>query len=148
MLARTMAPVSIICIGSDGWTNTESSLPSEQITSAAAFHKEWWRGARLFHRDGHCYQVASATPARPLLPLSRVLANTIYNPRLNVRYEYRSNGRYALSDLQQALGDALDKDDDILTQFHHSDDLKRRLSLAQSFDDVVDVLDFAARDTR
>ena len=116
-------------------------------TSAAAFHKPWWRGARFFHRDGECYEVASAVPAAPLLPLSRLLANTFYNARLTVRYEYVSRGPYDLPEVRQAVSDAIDKDDDILTQFHEADELKQRLALAQSFDEVVAVLDLAASDT-
>ena len=139
--------VSVICVGNDGWTETEPALLTERTTSAVAFHKPWWRGVRFFHRDGHCYEVRSAVPAEPLLPLSKLLANTVYNPRLTVRYEYVSRGPYDLSELRQAVSDAIDNDDDILTQFHEADELNQRLALAQSFDDVVAVLDFAALDT-
>jgi hypothetical protein len=52
-----------------------------------------------------------------------------------------------LQELRQALIDAVDKDDGVLTQFHEADDLKNRLARAQSFDDVVDVMRFAASDT-
>jgi hypothetical protein len=61
-----------------------------------------------------------------------------------VRYEYRSIGTYELETLQEALVDAVEKDDDVLTQFHESTELVTRLNLARSFDDVVDVLRFAA----
>jgi hypothetical protein len=142
-----VALVSVVCVGEDGWTETESSLLTERTTTAAAFHKEWWRSVLFFHRDGHCYRVASAVPVQRLTPLSKVLANTFYNPKLTVRYDYRSTGPYELLELCQALINAIDKDDDILTQFHEGDELKRRLKLARSFEDVVDVLDFAASDT-
>lgn len=142
-----MAPVSVLCVGSDGWTSTESSLLPERSTTAAAFHKSWWRGVRFFHRNGHRYEVASAVPSQPLGRLSKMLANTIYNPKLTVRYEYQSTGSYELPELRQALVDAIEKDDDILTQFHEADELKQRLNVAGTFDDIVDVLHFAAMDT-
>ena len=139
--------VAVVGIGADGWTEMESSLLPERTTSAAAFHKPWWRGVRFFHRDGHCYEVASAFPATALLPLSKLLANTFYNPRLVVQYQYAPRGRYDVRDLREALGNASDKDDDILTQFRDADELKERLARAQAFDDIVAVLEFAALDT-
>jgi hypothetical protein len=42
---------------------------------------------------------------------------------------------------------AIDRDDDILTQFHEPDELKRRLNGAPSFDDVVAVSGLAANHT-
>jgi hypothetical protein len=140
VVART-----VVCIGGDGWTDMWSSLSPERMATAAAFHKGWWRGVRFFHRDGRCYEVASAVPVRPLSPVSKLLAHTVYNPRLTVRYEYRATGAYDLRELQQALTEAIDTDDDVLTQFHDADELKRRLALARSFDDVVAVVDFAGR---
>jgi len=138
------APVSVILVGDDGWTDTEPSLLAERVTSAWGFHKPWWRHVSLFHRDGHRYEVASALPARPLPRLSKLLAATIYNPRLTVRYEYRSLGRYELAELKRALLTAIDRDDDVLTQFHEAEDLKRRVEAAASFDDVAEVLQCAA----
>jgi hypothetical protein len=142
-----MASVSVISVGDGGWTQMEPALASERVMTAFAFHKPWWRGVRFFHRDGQQYEVASATPVNPLAPLSKLLANTVYNPRLKVRYEYEVKGRYHLPELVGALTHAIDQDDDILTQFHDADELKRRLDAATSFDDVVAVLEFAASDT-
>jgi len=136
--------ISVILIGEDGWTDTSESLEVERVTSAYGFHKPWWHGVSFFHRDGHRYEVLSATPLRSLLPLSRLLAATIYNPRFTVRYDYRSAGTYELADLTRALGSAIDKDDDVLTQFREAGELKRRLAKVRSFDDVVNLLQFSA----
>jgi len=141
------AGVSVIGVGNDGWTETAPALLAERATSAVGFHKPWWRGVRFFHRDGHCYVVGAAMPAEPLVPLSKLLANTVYNPRLTVRYEYVSRGPDDLPELRQAVTDAIDKDDDILTQFHEADGLKQQLALARSFDEVVAVLNRAAFDS-
>jgi hypothetical protein len=146
-IARTaFADVSVVCVGRGGWVETESALLPERRTSAVAFHRRWWDGARFFHRDGACYEIASATTEQPLAPLSEILSHTFYNPRLTVRYEYRSVGAYELDTLKKALNEAVDNDDDILAQFHEADEIKARLRLARSFDDVVDVLRFAAMD--
>jgi hypothetical protein len=140
-------PASVILVGDDGWTDTEPALLAERVTSAYGFHRPWWRGVSFFHRDGGRYEVVLAQPARALPPLSKLLAATIYNPRFAVRYEYRRVGPYDLGVLRGALLRAIDKDDDILTQFHDADDLTRRLAHATSFDDVAEVLRYAATET-
>jgi hypothetical protein len=90
-------PASVILVGDDGWTDTEPALLAERVTSAYGFHRPWWRGVSLFHRDGGRYEVVSAQPARALPPLSKLL--------------------------------------------------ERRLAHATSFDDVAEVLRYAATET-
>lgn len=135
--------ISVILIGDNAWTDMEPDLLPERAGSAYGFHKPWWRGVSFFHRNGTRYEIASATPATPLGPLSKFLAATAYNPRLSVRYDYRSMGAYPIDELKYALHAAIDRDDDILTQFHSARKLKQRLAAATSFDDVVAVLEYA-----
>jgi hypothetical protein len=137
----------VILIGDDGWTDIEPSLLAERTTSAWGFHRRWWNGVSFFSRDGNRYEVVSAQPVQALPPLSKLLAATIYNPRLTVRYEYRSLGPYELTELRRTLHAAVECDDDVLTQFHEADELKRRIDGAASFDDVAEVLRSAATDT-
>jgi hypothetical protein len=138
--------ISVILVGQDGWIDTTENLEVERTTSAYGFHKPWWKGVSFFHRDGMRYEVLTATPSRSLLPLSKLLAATIYNPKLTVQYEFRSVGPYEIDDLKQAVADAIDKDDDILTQFHEADELKELLAEAKTFDRVLKVLRFAQTD--
>jgi hypothetical protein len=138
--------VSVILVRADGWTQKEISLLPERTTSAYEFHKPWWRGAILFHRDGNRYEVASALPTQPLATFSKLLAATFHNPQLTARYEYRSLGPYELGALKQALLRAIDEDDDVLTQFHDAEELQRRTRAATTYDDVVAVLELAESD--
>ena len=136
--------INVIMIGDGGWTDTAESLEVERTTSAYGFHKPWWKGVTFFHRDGTRYEMLTATPAQWMPP--KFLALTIYNPSVLVRYDYRSVGPYEVDDLKQALADAIDQDDDILTQFHEADELKELLGNAKTFDGVLKVLRFAARE--
>ena len=138
--------ISVILIGPDGWIDTTESLEVERTTSAYGFHKPWWKGVSFFHRDGMRYEVLTATPSRSLWPLSKLLAATIYNPKFTVQYEFRSIGPYEVDDLKQAVADAIDNDDDILTQFHEADELKELLAEARTFDAVLKLLRFAQTD--
>jgi hypothetical protein len=136
--------ISVIFVGADGWTDLTPDLPAERITSAHGFHQPWWRGVILYHRNGYKYEVETATPERQMPPLSKLLAATFYNPRFAVRYAYRSTGFYQLEELKTALRQAIDKDSDVLTQFHGAGELRTMVERARSFDDLVDVLDYAA----
>ena len=137
------ADTSVIFVGEDGWTDMAHELPEQRATSAYGFHKPWWKGVKLYHRNGYCYEVETATPEGDLPPPSKLLAATIHNPTFNVEYEYRSTGFYQLDDLKEALHAAVERDDDVLTQFHDADDLTSRIAAARTFDDLVQVLEYA-----
>jgi hypothetical protein len=132
----------VIAVGQNGWTDIEPDLLPEREGSASGFHKPWWRDVSLYHRSGTRYEVSKATPVGPVP--SKLLASTFYNPRLRVRYEYRAAGLYSIEDLKSVLSQAIYRDPDVLTQFHGADELTARVSSAASFDDLVEVLRYAA----
>ena len=138
-----MVETSVIFVGDNGWTDMAADLPETRMTSAHGFHKPWWKGVKLYHRNGYVYEVETAKPEEELPPLSKVLAATLHNPTIKVLYEYRSNGFYQLIDLKKAIDQAIDADDDVLTQFHEAEELHAMVAKANSFDDVVEVLVYA-----
>ena len=138
------AETSVIFVGENGWTDMANDLPAERMTSAHGFHQPWWKGVKIYHRNGYRYEVEKATPEESLPPLSKVMAATIYNPTFKVQYEYLSTGFYQLDELKQALHDAICKDDDVLTQFHDEHELCSMVAKATAFDDLVEVLVYAA----
>jgi hypothetical protein len=138
------AEVSVIFVGEDGWTDTARDLPEQRATSAHGFHKPWWKGVKLYHRNGYRYEVEKATPEKELPALSKLMAATIHNPTVNVLYEYTSTGFYKIDELKQALRAAVEKDDDVLTQFHDAEELISRIDAAKDFGDLVDMLEWAA----
>ena len=141
---RMSADISVIFVGEDGWTDMARDLPEERATTAHGYHKPWWTGVKLYHRNGYRYEVETATPDEDLPPMSTLGAATLHDPTFNVQYEYRSTGFYQLEELQQALRTAVEQNGDVLTQFHHADDLMTRVAAAKTFDDVVEVLVYAA----
>ena len=143
-LSMSSAEISVIFVGEDGWTDMARDLPEQRATSAHGFHKPWWKGVKLYHRNGYRYAVDKATPEEELPPLSKLLAATIHNPNFAVNYEYQSTGFYKIDELKQALRDAVGKDDDVLTQFHEADELVALIDAAKNFDDLVNMLELAA----
>lgn len=137
------ADVSVIFVGEDGWTDMARDLPEDRATTAHGFYKPWWKGVRLYHRNGYRYEVENATPGEDLPPVSGLKAATAHDPTFNVQYEYRSTGFYQLDELKQALSAAVEENGDVLTQFHDADDLMTRMAAAKTFDDFVQVLEYA-----
>jgi hypothetical protein len=136
--------ISVIFIGDNGWTDLASDLPAERETTARDFHKPWWTGVKLYHRNGYIYEVDKATTDQSLPPMSKLLAATFHNPQIVAQYEYRSTGFYQLADLKKAVHEAIYRNPDVLTQFHGADFLAARVAAAATFDDVVEVLRYAA----
>jgi hypothetical protein len=134
--------VSVIFVGDNGWTDMTTDLPEERTTSAYGFHKPWWRGVTLYHRNGNKYEIERAIPDRRVP--SPFLAATFYNPSFTARYEYRLVGVYKIDELKRAVHDAISNDPDVLTQFHGAGVLQDHIARAASFDDVVEVLRYAA----
>ena len=141
-----MVETSVIFVGDDGWTDMAPDLPAERKTSAHGFHNQWWKGVKIYHRNGYVFEVEDAKSEEELPPLSKLLAATIYNPTYTVQYEYRSTGFYQLEELKKALHDAVQKDSDVLTQFHDATELTEMIAKANSFDDLVEMLTYAATD--
>lgn len=136
--------ISVILVGDNGFTDLAPDLPAERATSAHAFHKEWWKGVTLYHRNGYKYEVEKATTEEPLPAFSKLLSATVHNPTVSVQYEYQSTGFYQLEELKKAVHDAIARDSDVLTQFHSAEFLIERVDKADTFDDVIEVLRYAA----
>lgn len=136
--------ISVIFVGDNGFTDMAPDLPAERMTSAHGFHKQWWKGVTLYHRNGYKFEVEKATTDEALPPFSKLLAATVHNPTVSVQYEYRSMGFYQLEELKTAVRDAIDLDSDVLTQFHTAKFLTERVDKAATFDDVIEVLQYAA----
>ncbi|MBY0497825.1 MAG: hypothetical protein K2Y23_26755 [Cyanobacteria bacterium] len=137
------AKTSVIFVGEDGWTNTARDLAEQRGTSAHDFHKPWWKGVKLYHRNGYRYDVEKATPDDEVPPVSKLKGAAKHDPAYNVAYEYQSTGFYQLDELKQALRDAVAKGDDSLTKFHKADELIARVDAAMNFDDLVNMLEYA-----
>lgn len=135
--------IDIIVVGENGWVDQQEQLEAQLRAKAYGFFRAWWTGVTYFHRDGRRYRVVAVRPSRHLGIVARVLASTVYNPRLEFTIEYDGGVPYELPHLRDAVAAAIRRDDDILTQFHEPDILIARVDQAQSFDDVLAVLDFA-----
>lgn len=139
--------IAVLAIGRQGWVEGYPTLPPALDATALGYHRAWWLASTFFHADGYRYAVSAAVPDRPLGAWSRMLAATVYNPRVRVQFEYHRAERYTLDDLKAAFGAALAADDDVLTQFHEPEELRGKLAAASSFADVAAVLELSRTET-
>jgi len=135
--------IDIIVVGENGWVDQQDRLEPHLRANAYGFFRRWWTGVTYFHRDGYQYRIAAVRPPRPLGVVDRILATTLYNPQLDFAIEYAVVGTYEVAQLRHAVATAIQRDDDTLTQFHEAPVLLARVNQAQSFDDVLAVLEFA-----
>ena len=68
--------------------------------------------------------------------ITRLLANTFYNPQVDVQYNWDKIGQYSLAELQSDLNVCIDKDDDLLTQFVEGDILKKAINRADTIEEI------------
>lgn len=71
---------------------------------------------------------------------NRLLAKTIYNPTVPVKVSWTHLGEYRLEELKKDLSEAIDSDDDILTQYADGETIKKELNKSKSFDEIFGLL--------
>jgi len=72
--------------------------------------------------------------------VTRLLANTFYNPEVDVRYKWDKIGQYELPEVRSSLSVYIDEDDDLLTQFVEGEYLKEAINNCGTFEDVYQTL--------
>ncbi len=72
--------------------------------------------------------------------ITRLLANTIYNPKINVIPKWSILREYELSELKSLLKNFVEKDDDIFTQFVEAEILNQYIFEAKTFEDIYRIL--------
>ena len=72
--------------------------------------------------------------------ITRFIANTIYNPKIDVIPKWNILREYELSELKSLLKKFVEKDEDIFTQFVEAEILKQYIFEAKTFEDVYRIL--------
>ena len=71
---------------------------------------------------------------------TKFLSNTLYNPIIPVKPIWTFIESSNIQSLKNKINVAIDKDDDILTQFVQADKLKKQISNTNSFKNIYQVL--------
>lgn len=96
---------------------------------------------KLYDKNGNIWTFAFVNANIKDNSLTRFLANTVYNPGINVDLDWKLIGKHNIVSLKQDLFNAIDKDnDDIITQFEESETIKSELSSCDTFQQIIDTL--------
>jgi hypothetical protein len=98
------------------------------------------RAVLAFDREGEHWHYTLVSPAVQDNFLTRLLANTVYNPMVDTQIQWVRVGNYALEELKTHLYTCLREDDDILTQFVSAETFRQAIAESATFDDLYQVL--------
>ena len=96
--------------------------------------------AIYFDKDGVKWTLAIYSRKFKPSFLTKLLANTFYNPTIKVERTWTKIGRYELSELIEKVNHCIDLDDDVLTQFIDASQLKLKVKQSNSFEELVRLL--------
>lgn len=94
---------------------------------------------RYFDAQGRIWSARIVKAPYPVNIWTKILSQ-LYNPYIDIQLEWKQEGTYALTDLQDELCKCVDKDDDILTQFMAAEKLKGLIREANSFEHLFNRL--------
>jgi hypothetical protein len=133
--------MTYIQVDGSGGIEVHDRLPDSVLATALSISRRFWERSRIYDEIGGVWRVEPVGVERiNPSPLSRVLAATIYNPRRSVPVQYRRTGDYELPELKTCIQQAVDADDDVLTQFMDAADITEQLRKADSFNAVAGLL--------
>jgi hypothetical protein len=112
----------------------ETRLPVSQSILVSDADAEWV----TFDAAGGAWGFRYERPHGGFSFVRRLLTKTVSNPTREVALFWTHLRPYPLSELRDAYLDAIEHDDDILTQFVEREELLRRVQQSQNFHDLVE----------
>lgn len=130
---RDPRPARLIYV-SHGVPGLVDALPAYMPNRLTILGRFWEKERAFSSSEEFAYQL---DPLPTFSLLQRIGAHTVYNPRENVKGEWRPVGPYSKGRLIELVAAGLETDDDIIQQWFDGDDVLRLLEAAQTYDDVL-----------
>jgi hypothetical protein len=135
-----MAPTGpCFTVGPRGYFAFQEDFSSRQTGSLLSVVNGFFEKSTVYDARGQRWQPTGIESPYRRAWWTVLLANTVYNPRSSVTVLWREPTAYGVDELKSAYSAAVEKDDDILTQFVSRAELQRKIAAAQSFAGLVDV---------
>lgn len=117
-------------------------VPTEAHLSRAAVTEilEEDNHSELYDSEGNVWHYHLVSKGFKDTFWNRILAYTLYNPKYKATPVWSKVREYHIEDLKDVLLDCIDRDEDILTQYEDAEIIKKDISIAFSFVDLVEVL--------
>ena len=127
----------LLVVDPKGWLELRADGSKSRFSLYGALNTKRWTG---YDSAGEQWRVAPDSFSNRDAWWTRLLANTVYNPRFDAQLRWEASGRYTFEDLQKLICSLVDKDDDLLTQFVDGDRLKSTVRACKTFDELIQKL--------
>jgi hypothetical protein len=127
-----------VCCRKQHWIQLSLTAETRAVVTRLTLLSDWDEQCTTYDADGATWRFRLERPASGFSALARFAARVAYNPRHEVGVAWRRVRRYELPELKDAYVDAIDRDDDILTQFVEPEELRERVRRCESFQDLVE----------
>jgi hypothetical protein len=124
----------LLVVDPKGWLGWETKTRTSRFSLFGALNTRRWTA---FDGSGARWRVSPDSFRYPFTWWTRLLANTIYNPRFEAELRWLPVGQYTFEELQEQLCSLVDKDDDILTQFHDANHIKDTIRATKTFKELT-----------
>jgi hypothetical protein len=137
----------ILLIADDGWVELVKTAADIVNWTRVAVMKYESRKMVVLDADDNAWKVTRITTDPPMNPLGRLLAHTIHNPKVPVRIELEPITLTPISATRAAFDQAIQADNDVLTQRSSAKELRNAVQHARSFREIVAALKRAGANT-
>jgi hypothetical protein len=124
----------LLLVDAKGWVGWETGNRKSRFSLYGALNTRRWVG---FDAGGEKWLVSKDSFRYPDTWWMRLLANTIYNPLFEAELRWASAGQYTIDELREQVCSAVERDDDVLTQFTEAEEIKKAVHDCQSFEEVT-----------
>jgi len=94
----------------------------------------------ILDSDNKYWGITNVQPHKPLSGFRVFLANTIYNPKVSVKFQEQEIKGNSNSIFIEALKANIERDDDVYTQFSEKEDILKSIDANQSFKELTNAL--------
>ena len=105
-----------------------------------AYTKGFYHNLKIYDSIGNEWSVGEVISKYPINIWTKLLANTFYNPKMEVDLKWKEPKQFMYSDLQDTITKIIEKDDDIYTQYINHDKLIKLISESKSFKELFENL--------
>ena len=130
----------VLIIADDGWVDLIDDSKGLSSWNYIAINKYNKRGVWLYDSSNTVWQLHKLVPEKPATFLRLLLAQTFYNPSVEVSVQLVKHNDENNDKIIAAINKAIDKDDDILTQTIEAEDLKTAIKNKTTFEELIATL--------
>ena len=130
----------VLVVADDGWLQLCSTASDLSKWNYIGINKYNKRRVLLYDSSDNLWLLKTIIPEKRLTFIRLLLAYTFYNPRLQASLVLQPIYEEKTAAISAAIKHALDKDDDVSTQWSTASEIKKSIENKNTFRDIVSAL--------